>query len=148
MMKRLAAILFIVGFMFLTSGCAVNRATASLTKGADISNAKSYYVVQDTKNNPHIDDLIKANLTKRGFEVTTGPEMPLPYKSDVVVSYVDKWMWDMAMYLLELTINFRDPANNFPMAVGNSLHTSLTRKSPEEMVDEVLTNIFAAKAEQ
>jgi hypothetical protein len=30
------------------------------------------------------------------------------------------------------------------LAVGNSYHTSLTRKSPEEMVDEVLTNIFNA----
>jgi len=28
------------------------------------------------------------------------------------------------------------------MASGNSYHTSLTRKSPEEMVNEVLTNIF------
>jgi hypothetical protein len=30
----------------------------------------------------------------------------------------------------------------FPLAVGNSYHTSVTRKSPEEMVDEVLTNIL------
>jgi hypothetical protein len=147
MLKQLTVILFIVSFMFLTSGCAVNRATASLSKGADISKAKSYYVIKDPENNPQIDDLIKTNLTKRGFEVTTGPEMKPPYGSDVVVSYVDKWMWDITMYLLELTIKFRDPASNYPMAVGHSLHTSLTRKSPEEMVDEVLDNIFAAKAE-
>jgi len=31
-----------------------------------------------------------------------------------------------------------------PIATGNSLHTSLTRKSPEEMVDEVLSNIQSA----
>jgi hypothetical protein len=29
------------------------------------------------------------------------------------------------------------------MAVGNSFHTSLTRKSPEEMVDEVLGNMLS-----
>jgi len=51
-------------------------------------------------------------------------------------------MWDITMYLLELTVTVRNPSNDFPMAVGNSLHTSLTRKSPEEMVDEVMTNIF------
>lgn len=55
-------------------------------------------------------------------------------------------MWDITMYMLELTITLRDPVNNTPLAVGNSLHSSLTRKSPEEMVDEVLTNIFNAKA--
>jgi hypothetical protein len=30
------------------------------------------------------------------------------------------------------------------MAVGNSFHTSLTRKSPEGMVDEVIGNILKA----
>jgi len=51
-------------------------------------------------------------------------------------------MWDITMYMLELTITLRNPTNNFPMATGNSYHTSLTRKSPAEMVEEVLTNIF------
>jgi hypothetical protein len=46
--------------------------------------------------------------------------------------------------MLELTITLRDPKTNFPMAVGNSFHTSLTRKSSEEMVDEVLSNISNA----
>jgi hypothetical protein len=53
-------------------------------------------------------------------------------------------MWDIAMYMLELTVTLRNPDSGFPMAVGNSLHTSLTRKSPEEMVDEVIGNIFKA----
>jgi len=58
------------------------------------------------------------------------------------VTYVDKWMWDITMYLLELTITIRDPQTDYPLANGNSYHTSLTRKSPPEMVDEVLGNIF------
>jgi hypothetical protein len=46
--------------------------------------------------------------------------------------------------MLELTIVVRDPVSDFPLASGNSLHTSLTRKSPKEMVEEVTTNIFRA----
>jgi hypothetical protein len=53
-------------------------------------------------------------------------------------------MWDITLYLLELTVTLRDPTNAFPIALGNSYHTSLTRKSPEKMVDEVMTNIFNA----
>jgi hypothetical protein len=53
-------------------------------------------------------------------------------------------MWDITLYLLELTVTFRDANTGYPLAVGNSYHTSLTRKSPEEMVDEVITNIFQA----
>ena len=58
------------------------------------------------------------------------------------MTYVDKWMWDITMYLLELTVTIRDPQSDFPLATGNSLHTSLTRLSPPDMVKEVLDNIY------
>lgn len=142
-MAKMFSGFLLLGLLALTSGCA-NRATASITPGADLSKIKSFYLIPgaEDKDN-HI--LIKSNLEKRGYAVTTGPEMLPPYKSDAVVTYVDKWMWDITMYMLELTITFRDSVNNSTLAVGNSLHSSLTRKSPEEMVDEVLTNIFNAK---
>ena len=143
MLKKLTPMLLVLGMLSLTSGCA-NRATALLTPGTDLSKVKSFYVVRVPEDeNTH--ELIKKNLTKRGYAVTTGPEMQTPYKSDAVVTYVDKWMWDITMYMLELSVTFRDPASGFPMASGNSMHASLTRKSPEEMVDEVLTNMFKTK---
>jgi len=134
----------IVGAMVLTSGCAVNRATASLSPGADLSKVKTAYVVKHDKDKNNVNQLIKTKLEKQGYVVTTGPEMSAPYATDMSVTYVDKWMWDITMYMIELTVNFRDPKTNFPIATGNSLHTSLTRKSPEEMVEEVLTNIQAS----
>jgi hypothetical protein len=127
-----------------TTGCA-NRATSSLTPGADLSKIKSFYLIPGAEDKDNY-KIIQSNLEHRGYAVTTGPELSLPYKTDAVVHYVDKWMWDITPYMLELTITFRDPINNYPLAVGNSLHTSLTRKSAEAMVDEVLTNIFNAKA--
>ena len=63
-------------------------------------------------------------------------------QADAVVTYVDRWMWDMTMYMLELTVVVREPKSDFPLATGNSFHTSLTRKSPKEMVDEVIDNIL------
>ncbi len=130
--------------MVLTSGCAVNRATASLSPGADLSKVKTAYVVKHDKDKNNVNQLIKTKLEKQGYVVPTGPEMPAPYATDMSVTYVDKWMWDITMYMIELTVNFRDPKTNFLIATGNSLHTSLTRKSPEEMVEEVLTNIQAS----
>jgi hypothetical protein len=130
--------------LLLLSGCAINKATASLTPGSDLSQMKTAYVVKQPKDNRNIDDLIKANLEKRGYVVSKGPELPGAYPADVSVTYIDKWMWDITMYMMELTINVRDPKTAFPLASGNSMHTSLTRKSPTEMVDEVLNNIFTA----
>jgi hypothetical protein len=51
-------------------------------------------------------------------------------------------MWDITMYMLELTITIRDPKTDFPIATGNSFHTSLTRLSPKDMVNEVIENIY------
>ena len=48
------------------------------------------------------------------------------------------------MYMLELTVTIRDPKTEAPLATGNSLHTSLTRKSQTAMVDEVVSNIYSA----
>jgi hypothetical protein len=148
MLKRLAPILLVICLLLLTSGCAINRATAKLTPGTDLSKVKSFHIVEEQgdKGTGNIYKLIETNLVKRGYTVATGPYISTPCKSDVILNYIDKWHWDMATYMLELTITFIDPTSNLPMARGNSLHTSLTRKSPEEMVDEVLTNIFSAKS--
>jgi len=83
---------------------------------------------------------------KRGYKVVIGPDVQSTDKSDIILTYRDKWMWDITMYLLELTITFKDPVNGLVMASGNSYHTSLTRMTPAEMVDEVLTNIFNSKS--
>jgi len=141
---RQASFLLLLGLLISSTGC-VNRATATLTPGADLTKLKTFYLI------PGADDkenylLIKSNLEKRGFGVTTGPEKPLPYKEDSIVHYLDKWMWDITPYMLELTITFRDPNTNSPLAMGNSYHTSLSRLSDVEMVEEVLTNMFNAKA--
>ncbi|MGM9487949.1 hypothetical protein [Ideonella sp. YS5] len=144
MLKRLLSWVFVCATLTATTGCAVNRATANVMPDADLSKVKSVYVVKAPEDERGIDELIKKNLAKRGYQVQGGPEQKPPYMTDAVVTYVDKWMWDITMYMIELTITVRNPAS-FPMATGNSLHTSLTRKSPEEMVDEVLTNIQNAK---
>ena len=128
----------------LLSGCAVNKATANLSPGADLSKIKTVYVVKQPKDNRGIDDLIKVNLEKRGYVVSKGPELDTGYNTDAAVTYIDKWMWDITMYMIELTVTVREPKGNFPLAVGNSMHTSLTRKAPDEMVEEVLTNIMTA----
>lgn len=124
----------------LTSGCAVNRATATVDPSANFAAVKSMHVVKIPEDGRNVNELIAGKLRERGYSVTT--DTAKPSTVDAVVTYVDKWMWDITMYMLELTITIRDPKNDFPLATGNSYHTSLTRKSPPEMVDEVLGNIF------
>jgi hypothetical protein len=147
MLKRivkLTALLAVVVPLF--TGCAVNRATATLDPSANLEAIKSMHVVQIPGSDGIVSNLIVDKLRSKGYTVTTSTEKTT--QTDAVVTYLDKWMWDITMYMLELTITIRDPQTDYPLASGNSYHTSLTRKSPTEMVDEVIENIFKQKKEQ
>jgi len=140
-LKRVIRLLFAAAAVSLfASGCAVNRATATVDPSANLDKLRVVQVKKLDGEDGTIQKLIAGNLRKRGMEVTE--DSKAPEKLDAVVTYADKWMWDFTMYLLELTVTIRDPKSDFPLATGNSLHTSLTRLSPPEMVDEVMGNIF------
>lgn len=123
----------------LTTGCS-NRATATPYPEAKVSKLETLHVEKLAADKNGVNDLIVTKLTKMGYKVSTGATVPGDV--DVIVTYVDKWQWDMSMYMIELTITIRELGTNVQLAQGNSYHTSLTRKSPEEMVDEVIDNIF------
>lgn len=140
-MRRTAALLAVLAAVALTTpGCAINRATATVDPTAELGAIKSMYVKRLAADGRGINVLIADKLKARGYTITTGTDKP--DHVDAVVTYTDKWMWDITMYMLELTITIRDPKTDYPLASGNSFHTSLTRLTPAEMVDEVLNNIF------
>lgn len=136
------AILFVMAISNLLSGCA-NRATATLSPDVDLSTIKSIHVTKFPPDGRSINILITDKLKVMGYAVSTGEGKKEGV--DAIITYKDKWQWDLSMYMIELTITVRNPQTDFPLATGNSYHTSLTRKSPEAMVNEVLTNIFKQK---
>ena len=131
----------VVTVALLTSGC-VNQATATLTPGADLTKVHKIYVEKFDPDKRDLHKVISNQLNKMGYESTAGLAAEKPKDVDAVATYRDKWMWDMTNYMFELTITIREPEGEYPLVVGHSLHGSLTRKSPEEMIEEVLTNIF------
>jgi hypothetical protein len=55
-----------------------------------------------------------------------GPELPRDsYNTDLFVTYVDKWMWDITLYLLELTITL-ESSELAALGRRQLLDTSLT----------------------
>jgi len=140
MKSKILSMIFVMIFAVTFYGCAVNRATAIVDPSADLTGIKSIYVTKSATDERGVNDLIANKLKNKGYLVDTGSIVPT--NVDAVVTYRDKWVWDITMYMLELTIMIREPKTDFPLASGNSFHTSLTRKSPEEMVDEVINNIF------
>jgi hypothetical protein len=126
------------------AGCAINKETASFDPNMDLAGDSVFYVERFGPDKRGLEKIIADSLSTRGYIATYGEKGETPANATTVVTYVDKWQWDMTMYLIELTISFRDPQTGVAFATGNSYHTSLTRQSPENMVSEVLGNIFTA----
>lgn len=111
--------------------------------GANLSTIKKIYVVHIPVDKRSVNQIIADALTARGYIATTGEAAATPADVDAVVTYQDKWMWDITMYMVQLDIQIRKPVGEIPLATGSSMRTSLVRKSPSEMVEEVLDQIFA-----
>lgn len=139
-MKSVKALICAITLAALCTGCATNRSTATVDPATRLDTIKTVQVRKFEKDQRGTDRLIAENLRKRGIQVVEAN--PPSGKVDAVVTYVDKWIWDITFYMLELTIQFREPGTDYPLASAYSYHTSLTRKSPPEMVDEVLGNIL------
>jgi hypothetical protein len=144
MKKTVPGIVLLFAAVLLLSGCAINRSTANVNPGADLTRIKSMHVTKHAKDDRGVNLMIVKKLGSMGYNVTTS--LNETSDTDALVTYVDKWMWDITVYMLELTVTIRDPKTNFPLASGNSYHTSLTRISSQEMVDEVIDNIFKQEA--
>lgn len=137
--KSSFGLLVLAMLALLTTGCA-NRATAKIDPNARLDTIKTMHVVKIPDETANISTMIADKLRTKGYQVSSSTEKP--QNVDAIVTYVDRWMWDITMYLLELTVTIRDGKTEFPLATGNSLHGSLTRLSAQEMVDEVMGNIF------
>ena len=131
--------------LVLLQGCATNRESASVAAEADITKLKTIFVIRSAEDDRGVYITIAEQLRKLGYSVSTGPASPVPANTDAVLSYQAKWQWDLTMYLLELRVTLRNPATDALLGVATSYHTSATRKSTEEMVSEVLSNLRGSK---
>jgi hypothetical protein len=100
MKKRLFLFL---GLLVFVSGCASIRINA-VTMGSASEFGKKAYVVRHDKSTKDIDRYIQEALTELGFAATSGPVEQMPSDVDFYVTYIDKWQWDMGMYLYRLEI--------------------------------------------
>ena len=140
-MKTWVKIVVLAGASLYLAGCA-SKKNATIMPGANLGDVKNYYVVHLPADDRRINHLITEDLIHRGLTATTGESNAVPAAAEALVTYYDKWVWDMTMYMLQLDLQIRNPQTQVPLATGMAMHTSLVRKSPEEMVKEVLDEIF------
>ncbi len=135
---KLAGILALV--VFVSTGCA-NRAISKVEPGVNLASIKTVYVKKHLADDRGTNALIVEKLSSKGIAVTSGTD-GYPKNVDAVLTYKDTWVWDLTPYMLELDVVIREPDSNLPIAKANSMHTSLSRFTPKQMVDEAIDNLF------
>jgi hypothetical protein len=124
----------------LISACATLESAKA--PDANPKGLKSFYVVQEPGDDHGIDKLVAARLTGMGYAASSGDAPQPAAHVDAIVTYQDRWMWDITMYMIKLDVQLHDGASGAVIARAQSVRPSLQRKSPESMVQEVLGEIF------
>jgi hypothetical protein len=138
---RIVFHLSVLCVILLAAGCS-STLQAKKSPGADLSQLKAFYVQKLPADGRGIERVIADRLTQMGYRASSGPGDSPSSPVDAIVTYQDKWMWDITMYMIELSVQLREPQTRTVLATGHSMRTSLVRKDPEGMVEEVLTEIF------
>lgn len=104
-----------------------------------------YFVERHEQDQRRLDVTIAAAFAKRGVAASSGTRSERPPDCDVLVTYEDRWQWDMTLYLLSMRIDLRDPKTNALLGTGNSMQTSLARKPAEEVIARIVGGFFGEK---
>lgn len=147
---------FLLVAVLLLGGCSLGHQKGSVVPGTAISQTSDkgasekspvfyvhgeYYVERLPEDGRGINRLIVDDLRKRGLRAATGQPGLVPNETNVIITYQDRWMWDMSMYMIRLNIQLKTTDGDL-LASGESYRTSMIRKSPEFMIGEILNEIF------
>jgi len=138
-MSRLAQIGTLLPTLILTACATTNSARAP---DADLHKLKTFYVARLPADERGVEKLIASRLTVMGYQCTSGDAQTPGAPVDAIVTYQDRWMWDITMYMIKLDIQVHDGKTGAVLANGEVMRPSLQRKSPEGMVEETLGVVF------
>jgi hypothetical protein len=102
---------------------------------------KSFYVRKHAEDDYKVGEDIAAQLQSMGYRASVGSSQSAPGKVDGVITYTDKWFWDITMYMLSLDVQLREPGSDMVLANAMTVRSSLVRKSQKEMIRETITKL-------
>jgi len=125
-------------------GCVANKA-GNLSISKEVADQSTYYVERQPKDEHNLAATIAQRMQARGLKATAEQAGAARPQCDYIVSYTDKWMWDMRMYLYDLRIDLRDANDQSVVGFGQSMQSSLEAmgKSYEDIIDIALDELFS-----
>lgn len=133
--------------LVLCVGCTSGAARyAGELPGSRFSEMRSFYV-QHQEGDPrdiHLD--IQEELRAYGVTVDAGKGPPTG-EYDAIVTYLDRYVWDMTMYCIQLTVYILDTETGYITATGWSWRPSTVRKTPKGHARLIFSELFGREPE-
>ncbi len=137
--RRKSLLMLFVGL----TGCGMSQVSSAVMPGVQLASYKRAYVACHPGDEANVCGLIAAQLVRLGFDAVAGPgEADTARNVEVLVTYEDRWTWDVTMYLITLRIDMRDPRTNVLLATTHVYHPSVERRNPEAVVREALYSLL------
>jgi hypothetical protein len=127
------------------AGCSTGAGRYAGTLPASrLHEMRRFYVQQAANDDRELHLVIRDELRRRGLEAEAG-SLEAPAETDGIVTYTDRWSWDITTFCTQITLYVRDPRTGYITATGWSYRPSIARKTPAGHVRLILAEWFGAE---
>ena len=122
--------------------CAGSSATPFLASAR--TDKTTFFVENHGKESRQIEQIIVEAMRARGIQATSGDQKQAPADTDFIITYEDRWAWDMRTYLRLIQIDIRDPKTGAIVATSRSHQTSLPSlgNTYQEIIQRTTDRLF------
>ena len=129
------------------SGCSSVVESKYYSKHVRLESMKRAYVVHDPGSTYGCANAAAEALTERGLTVTSGYIQDKPADADFYIEVIDRWQWDVAMFLASLEIRFVDNASGDLIAIGTFRQSTFFHTFPDtrQKTFEVIASVYGSQ---
>jgi uncharacterized protein YceK len=129
------------------SGCSSVVEAKYYSKQVRLDSMKKAYVVHDPASTYGCANAAEEALRERGLIVTSGFIQNKPADADFYIEVIDRWSWDVAMFLAALEIRFVDNATGEMIASGTFRQGTFFHTFPDtkQKTFEVIASVYKSQ---
>src|SRR3954469_16362961 len=110
--------------------------------GTSITDKREFYVERHPDEEWGFHQILADEIALLGYKASAGEAGKQPRTADAIVTYNDKWWWDLSPYMLELNVRVLDAKSRSLIVKTRDYRTSLARRSPKTMAREAVRAVF------
>jgi hypothetical protein len=112
------------------------------TPGASLEGKRLFYVERHPEEDWGFHQMIADEMSMMGHKTAAGEPNHAPAGTDAIVTYDDKWSWDLSPWMYGLDIRILDAKTRSLLVKTSNRRGSLFRRNPKQMAQEALRETF------